>query len=80
VALAVDIDQFGSLTDRLQAAGWASDPKREERWVTKTGARIDLLTICRCRSFRLQVRAWNRASSLYRAARSEGSPRTRLVT
>jgi predicted nucleotidyltransferase len=43
--LAVDIDEFGSLTDRLQAAGWASDPKREERWVTKTGARIDLLPI-----------------------------------
>ena len=45
VALAVDIDQFGSLTDSLQAAGWASDPKREERWVTKTGARMDLLPI-----------------------------------
>jgi predicted nucleotidyltransferase len=45
VALAVDIDQLGSLTDRLQAAGWTQDPKREERWVTQTGARIDLLPI-----------------------------------
>jgi hypothetical protein len=26
-------------------------------------------TICRCRSFGLQVRAWNPAASLYRAAR-----------
>lgn len=45
VALAVDIDQLGSLTDRLQAAGWTQDPKREERWVTQAGARIDLLPI-----------------------------------
>jgi predicted nucleotidyltransferase len=45
VALAVDIDQFGSLTDRLQAAGWTPDPRREERWVTQGGARIDLLPI-----------------------------------
>jgi|SRR5580704_4174975 predicted nucleotidyltransferase len=45
VALAVDIDQLGSLTDRLQAAGWVQDTRREERWLTKTGARIDLLPI-----------------------------------
>lgn len=45
VALAVDIDQFGSLTERLQAVGWTQDPKREERWVTKAGARVDLLPI-----------------------------------
>jgi predicted nucleotidyltransferase len=45
VALAVDIEQFGSLTDCLQAAGWAQDPKREERWLTQAGARIDLLPI-----------------------------------
>jgi len=45
VALAVDMDQFGSLTDRLHAAGWTQDLRREERWVTHTGARIDLLPI-----------------------------------
>jgi len=43
VALAVDVDQLGSLIDRLQAAGWTQDPRREERWVTQAGARIDLL-------------------------------------
>jgi predicted nucleotidyltransferase len=45
VALAVEIDQFGSLTRHLEAAGWVPDPKREERWVTNNGARIDLLPI-----------------------------------
>lgn len=45
VALAVDVDQFGSLTDSLQAAGWTQDPRREERWLTQAGARIDLLPI-----------------------------------
>jgi predicted nucleotidyltransferase len=45
VALAVDVDQFGSLTDRLQAAGWTQHSRREERWVTRGGARIDLLPI-----------------------------------
>jgi predicted nucleotidyltransferase len=45
VALAVDIDQLGSLTASLRVAGWTQDSKREERWVTKTGARIDLLPI-----------------------------------
>jgi len=35
VALAVDIDQFGSVTEGLQAAGWTQDPRREERWVTR---------------------------------------------
>jgi hypothetical protein len=43
VALAVDIDPFGSVTEGLQAARWTQDPRREERWVTKGGARIDLL-------------------------------------
>ena len=40
-----DSDQIGSLTDRLQAARWVQDTRRKERWLTKIGARIDLLPI-----------------------------------
>jgi len=45
VAIALDIDQIQSLTDRLQTAKWTHDPRREERWLTQAGARIDLLPI-----------------------------------
>lgn len=45
VAVALDADQLASLTDRLTAAGWTQNPRREERWLTQAGARIDLLPI-----------------------------------
>ena len=45
VAITLDIDQIESLTDRLQTAKWTQDPRREERWLTQAGARIDLLPI-----------------------------------
>ncbi len=45
VAVAVDVDQLTPLTDRLKAAEWTQDPRREERWLTRSGARIDLLPI-----------------------------------
>src|SRR5262249_48497365 len=41
-AVAVDFDDFPGLVDRLVAEGWKQEPKREHRWHTPEGARIDL--------------------------------------
>lgn len=43
VAVALDLEELSNLTDRLQARGWRQDSRREHRWITHKGARIDLL-------------------------------------
>jgi predicted nucleotidyltransferase len=43
LAVALDLEELSNLTDRLEARGWLQNPKREHRWITQKGARVDLL-------------------------------------
>jgi predicted nucleotidyltransferase len=43
VAVAIDLDEFGYLTQALSSAGWKQEDKMEHRWTTLEGVRIDLL-------------------------------------
>jgi predicted nucleotidyltransferase len=43
VAVAIDLDEFGHLTQVLSSAGWKQEGKMEHRWTTLEGVRIDLL-------------------------------------
>ncbi|PWT98986.1 MAG: hypothetical protein C5B51_28160 [Terriglobia bacterium] len=43
VAVAIDLDEFARLSERLRAAGWQQEGKMEHRWTTPEGARVDLI-------------------------------------
>jgi hypothetical protein len=43
LAVGVDLSDLGRLTDPLLAGGWRQDQRREHRWLSPWGARIDLL-------------------------------------
>jgi predicted nucleotidyltransferase len=42
-AIALDLNDFAKLQADLSALGWAQHPKREERWLSKRGALLDLI-------------------------------------
>jgi len=42
-AVAIDLDELPELTSRLLSEGWTQDGRREHRWGTPDGARIDLI-------------------------------------
>ncbi len=42
LAVAMDLDQWQQLTDRLKVGGWQQD-RAEHRWLSPRGARVDLL-------------------------------------
>jgi predicted nucleotidyltransferase len=44
-ALALDLDEFPRVTERLEALGWRQDSRREHRWYSKRKARFDLLPV-----------------------------------
>ncbi|MEK7404361.1 MAG: nucleotidyl transferase AbiEii/AbiGii toxin family protein [Acidobacteriota bacterium] len=51
VAVAVEIEEFLDLVEALAALGWRQEPRREHRWQTPAGARVDLLPAgCRLRA------------------------------
>jgi predicted nucleotidyltransferase len=43
VAIAIDLDNFPQLTSLLQEQGWKQHGRREHRWSTPAGARLDLI-------------------------------------
>ena len=43
VTVALDLDEFALLTDRLNSAGWNQAPKLEHRWVAPRQTIVDLL-------------------------------------
>ena len=43
VTVALDLDEFALLTDRLSSAGWKREPKLEHRWVAPRQTIVDLL-------------------------------------
>ncbi len=43
LTVALDLDEFAHLTDRLAAAGWTQAPKLEHRWVAPRQTMVDLL-------------------------------------
>lgn len=43
VAIAIELDDFQRLAFLLQEYRWQQDPRREHRWRTPTGARLDLI-------------------------------------
>jgi predicted nucleotidyltransferase len=43
LTVALDLDDFQSLSEALQSAGWRRMPKQEHRWVTPAQTTIDLL-------------------------------------
>ena len=43
VAIAIDLDDLPRLTSILQEHGWEQDGRREHRWLTSAGARLDLI-------------------------------------
>lgn len=43
VAIAIDLDDFRRLTSVLQEQGWKQQGRREHRWLTPQGARLDLI-------------------------------------
>ncbi len=54
VAVAVDLDDYHRLTLLLQAAGWEQESKREHRWTTPEGVRMDIIPagpVLRARQF-----------------------------
>lgn len=44
-AVALDLEAFPRLTERLTARGWRQDPRWEQRWHAPQKARVDLLPI-----------------------------------
>lgn len=44
-AVALDMDEFSRLTERLVADGWRQEPRLEHRWRSPEGARVDLLPV-----------------------------------
>jgi predicted nucleotidyltransferase len=45
VAIALDVDRISIVTNHLVGHGWIPDKRREERWLTRNGARIDILPV-----------------------------------
>jgi predicted nucleotidyltransferase len=43
LVVALDLVDLPRLTEPLIASGWRQDPRREHRWISPNGARIDLL-------------------------------------
>jgi predicted nucleotidyltransferase len=43
LTVALDLDDFRSLSIVLESAGWQRNAKQEHRWITQTGTIIDLL-------------------------------------
>jgi predicted nucleotidyltransferase len=43
VAVAVDLDDYQRLVALLRTSGWEQEPKREHRWTTPEGVRIDII-------------------------------------
>jgi len=43
LVVGLDLSDLGRLTDPMLARGWRQDQRREHRWVSPKGARIDLL-------------------------------------
>lgn len=43
VAIAIELDDFQRLASLLQEYRWKQEPRREHRWRTPTGARLDLI-------------------------------------
>ena len=43
LVVGLDLSDLGLLTDPLVARGWRHDQRREHRWLSPRGARIDLL-------------------------------------
>ena len=41
VAIAIDLDDYPRLVSFLQEGGWIQDSRREHRWRTPEGARLD---------------------------------------
>jgi predicted nucleotidyltransferase len=44
-AIALDLDELSRLTSPLEAKGWRRDSRREHRWFSSKGVRVDLLPI-----------------------------------
>ena len=42
-AVALDLDEFPRLTEKLEAERWRSHPKIQHRWISRQGARVDLI-------------------------------------
>lgn len=45
VAVALDLPDLPRLTDPLMGRGWRQDPRREHRWTSPNGARVDLIPV-----------------------------------
>lgn len=43
LTVALDLDEFARLTDRLTASGWTRGPKLEHRWIAPHHTMVDLL-------------------------------------
>jgi predicted nucleotidyltransferase len=43
LTVALDIDEFAGLADRLAAAGWTRNPRLEHRWIARHQTMVDLL-------------------------------------
>jgi predicted nucleotidyltransferase len=43
VAVAIDLEEFAQLAEALAGLGWRQEARREHRWHTPAGARVDLL-------------------------------------
>ena len=43
LVVGLDLSDLGRLTDAMLARGWRQDQRREHRWVSPQGVRIDLL-------------------------------------
>jgi len=43
LTVALDLDEFSRLTDRLSAAGWTRAPRLEHRWIAPHQTMVDLL-------------------------------------
>jgi predicted nucleotidyltransferase len=43
VAVTVDLDDYQHLVALLRSSGWLQEPKREHRWTTPNGVRIDII-------------------------------------
>ena len=47
LTVALDLDEFAQLADRLTAAGWQRAPKLEHRWIAPRQTIVDLLPALR---------------------------------
>jgi predicted nucleotidyltransferase len=65
VAVALDLDEFTSLTARLTEFGWRPDTRWEPRWHSRGGARVDLLPLGQRARLQKQI-VWPRAETVMR--------------